>query len=428
MGRKREQASRKLNNRGMTLVEVLVAMMMLSVVSLVFLRAFSQTMFYNKNAREKQYALTVAQSMMEGAKAYGMDALDEQFSGAAPFRLYPPAISSGKEGSCAEGRYGIKEIKTGDFTFDVEIEVTPAVAEASRPNLVTEASLANGSDINKYKDAFYVQGGREQDIVYEKVVDALKSVPDMHYEEKNGLTKDTVKWSYVTLVITGRTLQVEIGPSVVTVKNIYQYTFDITDYPYRTTSDPPGSESGVCGTNGSGIAMDAGVECYNNTNTVGPAGAVGRPLQLENLYLYYYPAYNSTQGGYIKCLSDSIEIKNLSSRIINVYAVKQRNEALSNPEMMICEGSYSVNVKQSGTNGINLYHNLKEKLAGSGTGNYTWTPSIPAECVDKGTLWEKDAAPRPLVYNVKVVVSEHVASDPFTGRIVYELSGTVNEK
>lgn len=413
MGRKREQASRKLNDRGMTLVEALVAMMMLSVVSLVFLRAFSQTMYYNKNAREKQYALTVAQSMMEGVKAYGMDALDEQFSGAAAFRLYPPAVSSVKSGSRAAGAYQIQGISTGDFRFDVIIEVDPAAAEASKPNMVTSASLANGSDVNKYRDGFYVQGGSEQDIVYEKVVDALRAVPDMHSDERNGLTKDTVKWSYVTLQIVKRTLQVEIGASTVTVKNIYQYSFDITDYPYRTASDPPGSESGVCGTNGSGFATDAGVECYNNTNTAG-SGA-----KLENLYLYYYPAYNSTQGGYIKCLSDSIEIRNYTPDTINVFAVKQRNDALSSPEMMICEGSYSVQVSQSGTGGIKLYHNLNQRLAGSGAGSYTCAPTI----TDKGTLWEKDAVPRTLVYDVKVTVLESG-----TSRAVYELSGTVNEK
>lgn len=428
MGRKREQASRKLNNSGMTLVEVLVAMLMLSMVSLVFLRAFSQTMFYNKNAREKQYALTVAQSMMEGTKAYGMDALDEQFSGAAPFRLYPPAISSAKSGSCATGRYRVEGVKTGDFTFDVEIEVTPAVADASRPNMVTEASLANGSDINKYKDAIYVQGGREQDVVYEKVVNALKAVPDMHYEEKIRLTKDTVKWSYVTLEIKNRTLRVEIGPSTVTVKNIYEYQFDITDYPYRTTSDPEGSESGICGTSGNGFATGDEVECYNNTNTVGPAGATGRPLRLENVYLYYYPAYKSTRGGYIKCDNDVIEINNFSYGIVNVYAVKQMNEALNSTETKLCEDTYKVKVYQTGTKGINLYHNLNQRLAGTGDGSYTWNPSIAEECVDKQTLWEKDTAPRALIYDVKVVVREHVVADPFTGRIVYELSGTVNEK
>lgn len=417
MGRKRKQTSRKLNNRGMTLVEVLVAMLMLSVVSLVFLRAFSQTTFYNKNAREKQYALTVAQSMMEGTKAYGMDALDKQFAGEVLFRLYPPAISCVKSGSCAAGRYEIKEIQTGDFKFDVEINVTPAAAEASRPNLVTAETLAIGSDVNKYKDAFYVQEARDQDIVYQKVIDAIKAVPDMHYEAKNNLTKDTLKLSYVTLQIKERRLQVEIGDSVVKVKNVYEYSFDVTDYPYRTTSDPAGTESGVCGTSGSGFATGSEVECYNNTATAG-YGA-----QLENLYLYYYPAYNSTQGGYIKCLSDSVEIKNLSSRIINVFVAKQRNDELSNPEMMICEGSYSVKVSQSGTWGINLYHNLKERLAGSGYGSYTFTPSIPEECVDKGTLWERNAVPRTLVYDVNVVVRESG-----TGRAVYELSGTVNEK
>lgn len=417
MGRKREQTSRKLNNRGMTLVEILVAMMMLSMVSLVFLRAFTQTMSYNKNAREKQYALTVAQSMMEGAKAYGMDALDEQFAGAAPFRLYPPAISCVKSGSCAAGRYNIQEIQTGDFKFDVEINVTPAAAEASRPNLVTAGTLANGSDVNKYKDAFYVQDALDQYVVYDRVVEAIKAAPDMHNNFKAGLNRNTMELSYVTLQIKERKLQVEIGDSVVKVKNVYEYSFDIADYPYRTTADPDGTESGLCNTSGTGFVTGAEVECYNNTATAG-YGA-----QLENLYLYYYPAYNSTQGGYIKCLSDSVEINNLSSRIINVFVAKQRNDELSNPEMMICEGSYSVQVSQSGARGINLYHNLKERLAGSGTGSYTFAPSIPGECIDKGTLWEKDPVPRTLVYDMRIVVRESG-----TGRAVYELSGTVNEK
>lgn len=443
MGRKREQASRKLNNRGMTLIEVLVAMMMLSVVSLVFLRSFSQTMFYNRNAREKQYALTVAQSMMEGVKAYGVENLDAQFDGTKTFRLYPSAAYVGKERRCDDDAGGKHQfhihgigLENSEFKFDVMIDVKPAVAEDSQINMVTTTPLVIGSDVNKYNDAIYMQEGREQDVVYERVVKALKDVPDMHNDAKNNLTKNTVDWSYVTLLITKRTLLVEIEPSTVTVKNVYDYSFDITDYPYRTASDPPGTVSGTCTTNGSGTVSDAGVECYNNSAVAG--------AKLENLYLYYYPAYKSTQGGYIKCDEDHIEIKNrVPGSDINVFVVKQRNVELSPAETQYCEGNYRAHVDLSGLSipdwdtanrqQINLYHNLKEKLEGNGVLVYDCPNSSSVHFSDKGMLWEKNTVvPRTLVYDVTVTVREHVDTPPggecCKGKVVYELSGTVNEK
>lgn len=423
MGRKRERASQELNNKGMTLVEVLVAMIMLSVVSLVFLRSFSQTMFYNRSAREKQYALTVAQSMMEGMKAYSMDALDGQFSGAEPFRLYPQAVSAGKGGSCAAGFYSLEGIETGGFNFDVRIDVEPAAAEASQINMVTAAPLAGGSDRNKYNDGFYVQYGDEQDAIYGKVVETLKAVGDMDSTEKDSLTKDTVDWSYVDLKIKKRTLKVDIGSSMVTVKNVYEYWFNITDYPYRKSTDPDGVVSGTfsLAAPSEGEVMDAGVECYNNTDTA----AADSNVKLENLYLYYYPAYNHSLGGLIKneASSDVIEINNNSGRPINVYAIKQKNDALNPGDLSVCESDYKVTVQLHGNEKIVLYHNLREKLAGTGAGICIPVSHIPGKPIeDKNALWET-GGDRTLVYKVKVTVKEHG-----TGKEVYELSGTVNEK
>lgn len=420
MGRERREACKQ-NNKGMTLVEVLVAMTVLSLVSLVLFRSLSQTLYYNRLAREKQYALTVAQSMMEGVKAYGMDDLDLQFAGSpSDFKLYPPAADSGKGGSCASGGYTIDEITAGGFHFNVEI----SVKQAEKPGLVTADKLAFGSEANRYNDAFYIQGeggNREQDVVYKRLVEAIKTFPDMHEAEKNSLTwenaRDKVKWSYVDLVILDRTLQVDIGANTVTVKNVYRYKFTITDYPYRRSSDPEGAASGVYSLEGGGTISDSdtGKECYNNTNTA-DGGA-----KLENLYLYYLPAYHSTQGGYISCIGDTIQITNNSGREINVFAVKQRNLDMSPAELAICESSYNVHVGQYGGDSIDLYHNLKEKLEGDGDSNYSI--STPTALSDKHALWEEDTVDRILLYEVTVSVK-----DISTGEVVYELSGTVNEK
>lgn len=420
MGRERREACKQ-NNKGMTLVEVLVAMVVLSLVSLVFYRSLSQTLYYNRLAKEKQYALTVAQSMMEGMKAYGMDDLDAQFAGSpSDFKLYPPAADSGKGGSCASGGYTINEITVGGFHFNVEI----SVKKAEKPGLVTASKLAFGSETNRYNDAFYIQGEdgtREQDVVYKGLVQAIESFPDIHESETNNLTwenaRDKVKWSYVDLVIEDRALKVEIGENTVTVKNEYRYKYTITDYPYRRSSDPEGTTSGVYSLVGGGTISDSdtGKECYNNTNTV-DSGA-----QLENVYLYYLPSYNSTQGGYISCIGDTIQITNNSGREINVFAVKQRNLDMSPAELAICESSYNVHIGQYGGDSINLYHNLKEKLEGDGDSNYSI--ATPAALTDKHALWEEDTVDRILLYEVTVSVK-----DISTNEVVYELSGTVNEK
>ena len=85
------------NNKGMTLVEILVAMMILTVVSLVLLRAFVSATKYNKIAKEKQREITLAQSIMESFKAYDMEEIVKQFHGADVFRIYSGAHGTFQE-------------------------------------------------------------------------------------------------------------------------------------------------------------------------------------------------------------------------------------------------------------------------------------------------------------------------------------------
>ena len=55
---------RQLNNQGMTLVEVLVAMIIISVIGVAFLQSFSYAVKTNRLAKQKQEALSIAQTMM----------------------------------------------------------------------------------------------------------------------------------------------------------------------------------------------------------------------------------------------------------------------------------------------------------------------------------------------------------------------------
>ena len=80
----RERQSRtKLNNQGMSLVEVLVAMIIISIAGVAFLQSFTYATKYNILSREKQHAMGLAQSIMEDFKAYSLEDMDGKFSGSS---------------------------------------------------------------------------------------------------------------------------------------------------------------------------------------------------------------------------------------------------------------------------------------------------------------------------------------------------------
>ncbi|MDE6129037.1 MAG: type II secretion system GspH family protein, partial [Lachnospiraceae bacterium] len=93
VGRHRKQ---KLNNKGLSLVEILVAVVILALVTGPLLHSFVSAARYNQRAKERQRTTTAAQSVMEGFKAFDLEELCWQFSGdpAHPFRVYSGATGS----------------------------------------------------------------------------------------------------------------------------------------------------------------------------------------------------------------------------------------------------------------------------------------------------------------------------------------------
>lgn len=75
----RRISSRKCNNMGMSLVEVIIAMAMLSIVALVVLQCMTVAMQYNLKARERQNTNTAAENVMETFKGYKLEELRELF-------------------------------------------------------------------------------------------------------------------------------------------------------------------------------------------------------------------------------------------------------------------------------------------------------------------------------------------------------------
>lgn len=384
----------KLNNRGMSLVEVLVAMVILSVVSIVFLRTFSYSTMLNQKAGTKQHALTLAQSLMEGFKAYDLDSINSQFAAtnAADFKLYSLDGSETKGGDYASG-YWLKNIAFDESRYDVKIRLSEATPTES--TVVTKATLATGEDVNKYNDAIFVQDAAEQNKIYDEIIAGLTAAGMKASEIPTYATLDKTK-----LTITGRELKVEITANKVQVQSIYQY--QVSGYEFVKDDDSLGEY------NYSG-SLSVSYDCYDNTATV------GNNAELQKVYLYYYPAYKHSYNGVKECNSDAITINNASGRSIDVYVVKQKNSVFSAPQLVVCEGDYSVAV--SGNNDTILYHNLNTTLSGTGTPTYS-----ASGVTDKGALWV-DEPDQKLIYKVEIIVCQNGSTEE-----LYKLNGTTNAR
>lgn len=402
----------QLNNKGLTFVEILVAVTMLTIVSLVFLRCISQSAFYNRDAREKQSALNLAQSLMEGFKAYDLTSIEKQYTTGtnADFKLYSldGAVTRSKN---AAGEYCLNTVKINGVNYDAKVSVSPYIS--SKTTVMTEAGLVDSDVPNKYTDAIYCgeEITDEQLPIYQQVINELLTnidAADMDPNERADLVAGNLDVSkLIFLDTTERSILVDITDNKVDVTVSYSYQFT---YEY----DKPGGSSATYAST-SVTYTGTTATCFDNSTT---------GVSLENIYLYIYPAYKSNQGGQIKCSGDEIIINNNTSRERNVYLVKQYNSALNNAELSICEGSYRMTVRQNGANAIVLYHNLLTNLSGHGGSGWSRSGNI----TDKKGLMDNVGnklyrSKQTLLYEVKIDIYKTGSSTP-----IYELSGTVNAR
>ena len=78
MWKKRTRAGKRLNNSGMSLVEVIVAMTIFAIVTVPVLHALTTSAVYNQKARRRQNVTALAESVMENFKGYSIDSLENE--------------------------------------------------------------------------------------------------------------------------------------------------------------------------------------------------------------------------------------------------------------------------------------------------------------------------------------------------------------
>ena len=457
----------KLNNRGMSLIEILVAIAILAIVTGPILHSFVTAIKLNAKAKENQRATTAAQSIMEGFKAYDLEELCWQFGGSHPFYVVAnagdvyaidpnnlvsgaknPSIvtAPGADGSVteqfiasADNRYTfvLKDVNFEGKLYDAKIELEPLMTA----DIVSMKDVVVIEDFDVNTTAVYDQSDNLDAQALNAIAEFLMANdgqwnPDNLNYTGQSFSSDVVKEAlmqslHITVKLTDIRIENEYvndgsGNYVPELRvNIY-YKFSWSTDAYTFTYTAYGSEQT------STIAAKSGAYWYDSDGNmqydwvkkpyqrIYPTDATTNPSQLQTISFCYYPAYNYDLFGWsgISIPNDVITISNTTSMDINVALIKQKNPNIdSEAKLRTLEENYSNpldSASSSGsytTDGSNLSENLADAVSVSGGGGNMLSTKTDV-----------------LIYSVKVsVYAEGEAASGFTGEPMIVLNGTMND-
>lgn len=412
---------RKLNNTGMSLVEIIVAMCILTIVTVSVLSIFVYSIRLNARSRTRQQTTAAAQTVMENFKAYPVRELCEQFDG----------IHETVGGVDTEKAFSVNG--TGVTTQIVRLvgSAVPGASSApvvlpSNDSAAIDALLASGDDINlqvynmEYQNEYYdveVQlrrhGGSHvadmQTLIYENRTEdnsaayigdrgmdatALAGIADKVAEKwtdeeqmasatpapaRSGSEVDLSKIHIKKRELTA-TVKQDGSDYVVLMECKYWYTVDSFDYvdasgASQTFGGMPETEYPYMMDRADPNNLQPQKEIFRK-----PVAA-GNPI---NLMLYYYPAYHDvgTVRVAVSVAEDSIVIKNElpvplggERPEVKCYLYKQRDMALSDTRISTLDQNYGPYLHLTLGDRVYIYDDNLDTVLGNPAATYTYDPT-----------------------------------------------------
>ena len=402
----------KLNNKGMTLVEIIVTVTILALVSGILLSAFVSVMRTSAKSRDVHRATTVAQNIMEGINLKTAQEMAYQFNypirkdtagnNIDNFNVYPATMFQfATDRSVGELYEWTDPTSSETNMYMVSNKRTPAQYETLTDALaIANSSSAYLNDIttenydfikdDNGKYIYYMRNIKNDGMYYNAKItldasnyttsgvsgitandDVLISVPtiDSTYDAVevmsgtlNQANINKLQMDNPGLTINESNLYRKI---VITIENAQligttQYRTKVkVDYYYRAKK-PSGGYTAWVQETGTNVVFDN----YGSETE----------KQLRNIYLYYYPLYGAT---YYNQKKDVISIVNNNNRDVDLYVVKQEpyGSTLTNAQLATKEKSYRMtfdvnetSFNADGKSHITLHTNLGENLATIYTG------------------------------------------------------------
>ena len=310
------------NNKGMSLVEMLVGIGILSVSVGPLLYMFVYTTKYNAKAKLKQRATNAAVTVMETLKSNGLEKTKTKFDAGTflpgssmtytvAFNEDPlhPGVPGTDISDAVYSISGMKFNPADTKTYDVTIDVTPG----------TEATIDRTPLYSKYDDVLFIENTADS-VFFDpyEVVDYLIGASNTHGVNSAEISEVTV----------GRRIDVDIvDANTVTVGYSYSGVYKINGASHSFSLSS--SEVKIDGTS-KPIEPAFATQFTNLTKTLNVEAPVGESAKpLRDVYFYYFPVYvNRTQSGTseysVKTTKDQFYFSN-NYAPVNVYLFKQKD-------------------------------------------------------------------------------------------------------
>lgn len=382
------------NNAGFSLVELLIAVIILAIIVVPMLHGFVTSARMNGKARVSQRATTVAQDIMEGLKAYDIEELKEQFGD--PMNGFYVIESKLIKGSIEEDKdreqndpayrgdpdspgvyyFALEGVQIQGSEFDALIRIDARNYEPGRlkadgnaeghDNAFNDIYMASPGSVVKGKDGSYPHQSNTVLIAANKdnlgFLEAVQENPDISsdIDDIKELTLKELKDEGVEKIKRTITLNIRPGTAddegkpTMNMDIVYRYTYEYNNVEYFYV--PPGHEPGK------------GYPCGSNISSGG------------NFYLMYYPLYDAEQ------YDDKIIINNEAHQPVRIYIVKQAEQDteslfyLSDSQLNLAENNYRAVVNIIDTEGnaqnVKIRTNLGMNLVNA---SFLSSPSAPTE-------------------------------------------------
>lgn len=150
------------DQKGFTLLEVLIAMFILAIIAVPLCRVYVSAAQTNAKARKQASATAVAENTMEGINAFSYDDVIRQFEEVSDGEFLICQNVSQRHGSVgADGKavYVMEGVGEDVYQFDVRVTIDPSVYEReneSDDRKVNDYELVAMSGYNSAKDYLYV--------------------------------------------------------------------------------------------------------------------------------------------------------------------------------------------------------------------------------------------------------------------------------
>lgn len=419
----------QLNNKGFSLVEVLIAMVIFAVAVIPITLSLIRGVQANMTADRIQDETSIAETVLESCKAYGAEGLANKFSK----NFTNPA---GFSIECDD----LDFVNASEKTYDIKVEVKPSskmqvstfpTPEPSAMPTPIPIDIFEVETMNAYNDAVYCEPSETEiagggapilkvpddvdsaisDIVLQKCESFFDHTDNMSYSIRRGSLNCVID-------STG-------GATKVDVTREYVYSFKCNGWiinPVTNIADVNINHPD----NDVTYTYSYVTTIYDNTNTKGKKDAENNPIdvKLENVYLFFYPNYGENEERI------TVTYKG-ASNTVNVFLIKQYLNDFVTKGAEENKHKYAI-VLDDLSSKMNFYHNLNKNIARSGpmttVGAYTIQDIYGANIkstsmqLENADVMNKDNY---LLFDIKVSVFN--AGEGYDDdNALYTIAGTLN--